>query len=91
MRTKPFDAVVHRARQRGMTMQDVATCVGLSKSHISLLKDAKRPITPQIAMKLGAAMDVDPVLILHAQNKYSIAKLKSDKKLMRQIAKCQKF
>ena len=60
----PGDLLRDRLRERGWTQQDLASVTGLSRQTIHFLINDKSNITPDVAVVLGAALDVDPLDLL---------------------------
>jgi len=53
---------IRRLREdKGMTGRDLAACASLSTSHLSLIESGLRGVSPHVAARLAAALDVSIV------------------------------
>ena len=59
-----------------MKQQQLADKMGISKSEVSLVIHGKRNITPELAIKLEKALDIDAVYWMRLQVRYEIEKIR---------------
>ena len=57
----------------GLTVGQAAVAFGVSRPHLSNLFNEKAGITPEMAIRLGKALDNDPDFWLRLQQQYDLA------------------
>ena len=55
-------------RYRGMDVQELAELVGEHPMNFYKLLNGRRPITPEMASKLGKALNMSPMVIMESRN-----------------------
>lgn len=55
-------------RYRGMDVQELAELVGEHPMNFYKLLNGRRPITPEMASKLGKALNMSPIVIMESRN-----------------------
>lgn len=58
--------------QLGMTRASLAAALGVSSSHVSRVLQGKRPITAELALRLGSALGQSPEYWLNLQATYNL-------------------
>jgi transcriptional regulator with XRE-family HTH domain len=48
-----------KLRERGITQQEIATCVGIASQYLSDVKTGRKPVTKLFALRLGACYEFD--------------------------------
>lgn len=74
----PGEYIVDELDARGWTQTDLAAILGLAPNVVNEIIRGKRPISPDVANGLGAALGTGPQVWLNIQSAYNLAKSKTD-------------
>lgn len=83
--THPGHLIADEIEYRVIKQKDLADAMDISANVLSEIIHGKRNITPDIAMKLEQALDIDAIYWMRLQVKYYIDKIKIEQRV--QIAK----
>ena len=76
----PGGAVLHDCIEPlGLSITDAATALGVSRNSLSELVNAKRGISPEMAIRLAKAFGGSPQSWLTQQLNYDLAQISADK------------
>jgi addiction module HigA family antidote len=70
--THPGEIIKKELQRRGISQRRVAIETTISPSQLNELINCKRPLTAEMAILLGRALDLDPEPLLTLQVKYDI-------------------
>lgn len=77
---RPGDLLRSHLLGRGWTQQDLASVTGLSRQTIHALINDKSNVTPEVAVILGAALDMDPLDLLRLDGLRRLAEIDAQPK-----------
>lgn len=72
MAVHPGMMIKPEIEERGISQKAFAQMLGTQPSHLSELINGKRPVTPELAMKIEAAIGLPAKVLLAAQAQYVI-------------------
>jgi antitoxin HigA-1 len=56
----------------GVTLTQTAEALGVSRKHVSAIVHGRAPVTPEMAVRLAAALDTDPELWVNLQAQHDL-------------------
>lgn len=56
----------------GITLTRAAEALGVSRKHVSSIVHGRAPVTPEMAMRLAAALDTEPELWVNLQTQHDL-------------------
>jgi addiction module HigA family antidote len=59
-------------KEYNLSIAKAALLLGLSRKHLSNIVNAKVPITPEVALRIGKCFNVDPDLWMRFQTAYNM-------------------
>mgnify|MGYP004596117447 CR=1 FL=1 len=79
--THPGELLGNELEARGLTQRKFADTIGISYSVLNKVIKGKRPITPELAFKIEAAMGTKAYIWVELQTQYNYWTTKKSKKL----------
>jgi len=73
----------------GLTQQQLADTIGVSRRLINEVVNEKRSVTPRTALKLARALHTSPMFWINLQNRFELWKLNQDKELRAELNKVE--
>jgi HTH-type transcriptional regulator/antitoxin HigA len=70
----PGDFIKEELAARGWSQRDLAFILGQTEQQLSPLLSGKRAISPDMALSLGAAFEIDPAFFANLQSLYELSK-----------------
>ena len=71
--THPGDVLKEEIESRGISQRRFAEMLGVSYSQVNGILNGKRPVTPDFALLVEAAMSINPEMLIRMQNSHDIA------------------
>lgn len=87
----PGEMIKDEIMARGLTQKEVALQMGVSYTMFNEILNGKRPVTPEYAMLLEAALGTKADIWIGLQAEYSMQKIKQDKSFMKRLENIQKI
>ena len=83
--THPGEVLKDELAYRGMSQCALAKRIGVSYTQLNEVLNGKRVLNTEMALLIGAALDIDAVPLLSMQTRYDIASARKDKALARRL------
>lgn len=85
--THPGEVVKDEIEFRGISQRRIALEIGVSVSQLNEVLNAKRPMSPQLALLIGAALGIDAAPLLSLQTDYDIISAKRNESFVEKLKK----
>lgn len=88
--THPGDVLKEELESRGISPKQFASCLGISYTMLNEILNCKRPVSTDFALMVEAALGINPELLVNMQERYNLAKAKTEKNLSLRLMKIRK-
>lgn len=88
--THPGDVIKEELECRGISQKQFASCLGVSYTMLNEILNCKRPVTTDFALMVEAALGINPELLVNMQERYNLAKAKSEQNLSVRLSQIRK-
>ena len=85
--THPGEVIKDELGYRGISQRRLAAEIGVPASQLNEVLNAKRPLSAEMALLIGQALDLDPMPLLSLQIKYNVLSAKRDKSFFEHLKK----
>ena len=83
--THPGEVLKDELEYRGISQRGLAKKIGISYSAFNEMLNGKRPLSPELAMMMEAALGVDAAPLLAMQNEYDMMMAERDDSFMEKL------
>jgi len=83
--THPGEVLKDELEYRGISQRGFAKQIGISYSAFNEVLNAKRPLSPELAMMMEAALNIDAAPLLAMQNEYDMLMAERDVSFMERL------
>ena len=70
---------------RGISQRRLAKLIGVPASQLNEVLNAKRPLSAELALLIGQALDIEAAPLLALQMKYNLLSAKRDKSFLERL------
>ncbi len=88
--THPGDVLKEELESRGISQKQFASCLGISYTMLNEILNCKRPVSTDFALMVEAALGINPELLINMQERYNLAKAKTEQSLSLRLMKIRK-
>lgn len=88
--THPGDVLKEELEAREITQAKFAECLGVSYTMLNEILNGKRPVTPDFALLVEAALGINPELLVNMQTRYNMAQARMKPSFSDRFAEIQK-
>ena len=88
--THPGDVLKEELECRGISQKQFASCLGISYTMLNEILNCKRPVTTNFALMVEAALGINPELLVNMQERYNLAKAKTEQALSTRLVQIRK-
>ena len=85
--THPGEVIKDELEFRGISQRRVAAEIGVPASQLNEVLNAKRPLSAEMALLIGQALDLDAEPLLSLQMKYNLLSAKRNKSFFEHLKK----
>lgn len=89
--THPGEVIKDELEYRGISQRRLATEIGVPASQLNEVLNAKRPLSAELALLIGQALDLDATSLLSLQMKYNLLAAKRDKSFFDRLKKISRI
>ena len=89
--THPGEVLKDELKYRGISQRSLAKQIGISYSVFNEVLNAKRPLSPELAMMMEAALNIDAAPLLAMQNEYDMLMAERDVSFMERLSKIRRI
>ena len=89
--THPGEVIKDELEYRGISQRRLATEIGVPPSQLNEMLNAKRPLSAEMALLIGQALDLDPMPLLSLQMKYNLLSAKRNKPFFEHLKKISRI
>lgn len=89
--THPGEVIKDELEYRGISQRRLAAEIGVPASQLNEVLNAKRPLSAEMALLIGQALDLDAAPLLSLQMKYNLLSAKRNKSFFEHLKKIQKI
>jgi addiction module HigA family antidote len=86
----PGEILKEEIEYRGISQSKLAAQMGVSYKVLNHILNERRPLTPQTAMLIEAALGIDSNLLMRMQLKYNMRMVNQDKSFSERLAQVRK-
>ena len=83
--THPGEVIKDELEFRGISQRRLASEIGVPASQLNEVLNAKRPLSAEMALLIGKALDLDAEPLLGLQMKYNLRSAKRNKSFLRRL------
>lgn len=76
---------------RGISQRRLADEIGVAVSQLNEVLNAKRPLSTEMALLIGQALDIDAAPLLSLQMKYNLLSAKRNKSFIERLKEIRKI
>lgn len=88
--THPGDVLKEELESRGISQKQFASCLGISYTMLNEILNCKRPVSTDFALMVEAALGINPEVLINMQERYNLAKAKTEQSLSLRLMKIRK-
>lgn len=88
--THSGDVLKEELESRGISQKQFASCLGISYTMLNEILNCKRPVSTDFALMVEAALGINPELLVNMQERYNLAKAKTEQNLSLRLMKIRK-
>lgn len=85
--THPGEVIKDEIEYRKISQRSLANRIDMSPTVLNEILNARRPLTPNTALLIEAALDIPADSLMHIQLKYNMHIARQDKTLLQRLAK----
>lgn len=85
--THPGEVIKDELEYRGISQRRLAAEIGVPASQLNEVLNAKRPLSAEMALLIGQALDLDAEPLLSLQMKYNLLSAKRNKSFFEHLKK----
>ena len=85
--THPGEVIKDELEFRGISQRRLAAEIGVPASQLNEVLNAKRPLSAEMALLIGQALDLDAEPLLSLQMKYNLLSAKRNKSFLEHLKK----
>lgn len=89
--THPGEVIKDELEFRGISQRRLASEIGIPASQLNEVLNAKRPLSAEMALLIGQALDLDAAPLLSLQMKYNLQSAKNNKSFFNHLKKISKI
>ena len=89
--THPGEVLKDELEYRGISQRGLAKKIGISYSAFNEMLNGKRPLSPELAMMMEAALGVDAAPLLAMQNEYDMLMAERDASFMEKLEQIRRM
>ncbi len=89
--THPGEIIKDEIEYRGISQRRLAAEIGVPASQLNEVLNAKRPLSAEMALLIGKALDLNPEPLLSLQMKYNLLSAKRNKPFFERLKKIPKI
>ena len=89
--THPGEVIKDELEYRGISQRRLAAEIGVPASQLNEVLNAKRPLSAEMALLIGKALDLDAAPLLSLQMKYNLLSAKRDKSIFEHLKKISRI
>lgn len=71
--THPGEVLKEEIESRGISQKRFAELLSIPYTQLNEILNGKRPVSPDFALMVEAALDINPMLLINMQNRYNMA------------------
>lgn len=83
--THPGEVIKDELEYRGISQRRLAKEIGVPASQLNEVLNAKRPLSAELALLIGKALDLDAAPLLSLQMKYNLLSAKRNKSFLERL------
>ena len=83
--THPGEVIKDDLEVRGISQRRLAKLIGVPASQLNEVLNAKRPLSAELALLIGQALDIEAASLLALQMKYNLLSAKRDKSFLERL------
>ena len=83
--THPGEGIKDELEFRGISQRRLAKLIGVPASQLNEVLNAKRPLSAELALLIGQALDIEAAPLLALQMKYNLLSAKRDKSFLERL------
>jgi len=83
--THPGEVIKDELEFRGISQRRLAKLIGVPASQLNEVLNAKRPLSAELALLIGQALDIEAAPLLALQMKYNLLSAKRDKSFLERL------
>ncbi|MDR0988049.1 MAG: HigA family addiction module antidote protein [Prevotellaceae bacterium] len=88
--THPGEILKEEIESRGISQKKLAKQMGIAYSYLNEVLNCKRPVNTDFALRIEAALGLEPTALLNMQMSYNMQVAKKDTKLSKCLAEIRK-
>ena len=89
--THPGEVIKDELEYRGISQRRLADEIGVPVSQLNEVLNAKRPLSAEMALMIGQALDIDAAPLLSLQMKYNLLSAKRNKSFIERLKEIRKI
>jgi addiction module HigA family antidote len=89
--THPGEVIKDELEFRGISQRRLADEIGVPVSQLNEVLNAKRPLSAEMALMIGQALDIDAAPLLSLQMKYNLLSAKRNKSFIERLKEIRKI
>ena len=89
--THPGEVIKDELEFRGISQRRLVTEIGVPASQLNEVLNAKRPLSAEMALLIGQALDLDAAPLLSLQMKYNLLSAKRDQSFFEHLKQIRRI
>jgi addiction module HigA family antidote len=89
--THPGEVIKDELESRGISQRRLAAEIGVPASQLNEVLNAKRPLSAELALLIGQALDLEAAPLLALQMKYNLLSAKRNKSFLKRLKEIPKI